>query len=350
MDRRIASRLVLALFTAAALYACFLLFRPYLTPILFASVVAIVFYPLHRRIRVSLRNASASALASTLITILLIVVPLTFLLLAITNEVTGLYQSLAARSAEAGGIMPYFLHASERLNSWAHRRFSLPALDVRGLLLSRLETASAYLLRFSGSLVSNTLALVVNAVIALIVLFFLFRDGERFIARLMEFIPMAPDRTSELQTRITSTVRTNFYSSFVIGTLQGTLTGITFWALGIESPVLWGIVTAFFSLIPFVGTAAVWVPAAVVLLLTGHVVKGLILLGVGAGVIGTVDNIVRPLLVHKGVPLHPILLFFSFLGGVSLLGPLGLFVGPVIVSVTAALLEMFKQDMVSDSK
>lgn len=350
MDRRNTSKLVLAGLTAAAVYVCFLLFKPYVTPVLSASVVAIVFYPLHKSMRKAVHGTTVSALFSTLITVLLSVVPLVFLLLAISNELTGLYQSLAAKSAGAGGIAPYLMQGSERLSSWVTQRFSLPAIDLRSYLLSRLETMSSSLLHFSANLVSNTFALTLNALIALIVLFFLFRDGDRFVSKLMEFVPLDSDRISELQMRVTSTVSTNFYGNFVVGALQGMLAGVSFWALGVDSPVLWGIATAVVSLIPFVGTAIVWAPAAIGLMLTGHVWKGVILLGLGIAVIGTIDNVLRPLIVHKGVRLHPILLFFSFLGGVRLFGVLGLFVGPVIVSVTAALLDMFKQDIVASSR
>src|SRR5215831_9630030 len=118
MEKKKTARIFLAGLTAAAVYLCYLLFRPYLTPILFAWVIAIVFYPLHKQTQRILRSPSGSALASTLLTLLLSVVPLTFLVLAISNELTGLYQSLAARGAGSGGMMPLLLQASERLTSW----------------------------------------------------------------------------------------------------------------------------------------------------------------------------------------------------------------------------------------
>lgn len=345
INERRASKLVIAGLTVAAVYACFLLFRPYVTPVVFALVGVIVFYPLHNWMRRAFRNRTAHALVSTLISLLLTVVPLVFLFVAISNELTGLYKFLAAKSAGVGGIVPYLLQGSQRLSSWASQHFSIPAPDLRGVLLTRIESISSTLLHFSASLVSNIFTLSADALIALLVLFFLFRDGERLLSRIMEALPMDPDRISELQNRITSAVSTNFYGNFVVGALQGTVAGISFWILGIDSPVLWGIVTAVVSVIPFVGTALVWAPAALALLLTGHVWKAIILLGLGMAVIGTVDNIVRPIIVQKGVRVHPILVFFSLLGGVRLFGALGLFVGPVIVSVTAALLQMFKQDI-----
>jgi predicted PurR-regulated permease PerM len=115
--------------------------------------------------------------------------------------------------------------------------------------------------------------------------------------------------------------------------------------LGIDSPLLWGLVTGLFSLVPVIGSAAVWAPAGVVLLLTGHVWKGLILLAWGAGVVSLSDNIVRPLVISERVKLHPLGVFFSLLGGIQVFGVIGLFVGPVILAVASALLDMLRQDL-----
>lgn len=345
MDRKNAANLLLLGMTAAALYVCYLLFRPYLTPIVFASMIAIVFYPLHHHTQRISRSPTLAALISTLATLLLTVVPLTFVLLALSNELTDLYHGLAVRSAESGGVTAYLLRGSERLSAWASRRFSIPGIDLHAMVLNRLETISSSLLHLSASLVGNLFSLVVNSVIAVIVLFFLFRDGERIVSKLTAALPLSEDRASELGNRIQQTVVTNFYSSFAVGGLQGTLTGLSFWALGIDSPVLWGVVTGVCSLVPFVGSATVWVPASIVLMFTGHPIKGIILLGLGIAVIGTVDNIVRPLILHKRVRLHPVLILFSILGGLQLFGVLGLFLGPVILSITAALLLMVEKDV-----
>lgn len=331
--------------TAVAVYLCYLLFRPYLTPILFASVIAIVFYPLHRSVQRKFRNTSIGAIISTLVTLLLTVVPLTFLLLAMSNELSGLYQTLAVRTASAGGMSAYLVHAAEKVTSWAGQYFPIPQLDLRGVLLSQLQSTSASLLRFGASLVSNLFSFAVNGAITLVVLFFLFRDGESAVSRLMATLPLDQQRASELRFRISSSIMANVYGSLAVGALQGTLTGLSFWALGLDSPALWGVATGVLSLVPIFGSALVWVPASIFLLLTGHYVKAAILLGLGVAVIGTVDNVVRPLIIHKSLRLHPILVLFSILGGVQLFGILGLFIGPVILSVTAALLGMLQQDL-----
>jgi len=350
MERKNMSTLLIAGATAVALYVCYLLFRPYLTPILFASVIAIVFYPLHRSVQRKFRNTSVGAIISTLVTLLLTVVPLTFLLLALSNELSGLYQTLAVRTAGAGGLSAYLIHGAERVASWAGKHFPIPPVDLRGVLLNQLQSTSASLLRFGASLVSNLFAFTVNAAITLVVLFFVFRDGESAVSKLMEALPLDPQRASELRSRISSTMMANVYGSLAVGALQGTLTGLSFWALGLGSPALWGVATGILSLVPIFGSGLVWVPASIFLLLTGHYVKAVILLGVGVAVIGTVDNVVRPLIIHKSLRLHPVLVLFSLLGGVQLFGILGLFIGPVILSVTAALLGMLQQDLAAKGK
>ncbi|HMF90075.1 MAG TPA: AI-2E family transporter [Candidatus Angelobacter sp.] len=347
MDKKNAATLLLVGITAGALYLCYLLVRPYAAPILFALVVAIVFYPLHRYSQRAFRNRSGSAILTTLVTLLLTVIPLTFLLIAISSELRGLYQSLAVRSAGEGGVTAYLLHSSERITSWISAHLPIPAVNLRSVLLSRVESASTSLVRLGANLVGNVFSLAANAVIALVVLFFLFRDGENAMAKVMAALPWEQARLTELRTRISSAVTTNVYGGVVVGALQGTLTGLSFWALGIDSPVLWGVVTAVLSLVPMFGSALVWLPASIVLMFTGHVVKGVILLVLGIAVIGTVDNIVRPIIIHKSLRLHPILVLFSILGGVQLFGVLGVLVGPVILSVTAALLAMVQQELSS---
>jgi predicted PurR-regulated permease PerM len=345
MKRRDSATLFLAGVTAVALYLCYLLMRPYATPILFACVIAIIFYPLHRRTQQMVRRRNLSAGISTAATLILTVVPLTFLLVAISHELSDLYQSLVTKSADSGGVFAYLLHGAEKIVSWASRRMGVPSVDLHDILARRLENASAQLVGLGASLVRNAFSFVAKSVIALVILFFLYRDGEKSLAAIMAALPLPEDRMSELRTRVTSTVVANFYGGVAVGALQGTLTGLTFWALGIDSPVLWGVVTGFLSLVPLVGSGLVWGPAAIVLALTGHLGKAAILAGVGMAVIGTVDNIVRPLIIHRSVRLHTVFVLFALLGGVQLFGVLGLFVGPVILSVTAALVTMLHEDL-----
>jgi predicted PurR-regulated permease PerM len=341
--------MVLIGLTAAVLYVCYLLLRPFTTPILFGCVIGIVFYPLHACVKKLFHSASGSAAVSTFLALILTIVPLAFLLVAIGNELNDLYHDLAAKSGGAGGMLTQFLRAIDKLVAWVSKVFPVPAVDVNAMLTARLEAASAALLRAGASIATNLFSFISRSAIALVVVFFAFRDGERAVSEIISALPFDQKRAFELRTRIGSAITTNV-GGVIVGALQGSLAGLSFWALGMNSPVLWGVVTGVFSLVPIFGSAIVWVPASIVLLLTGHFVKAAILLGLGAGLIGTIDNIVRPLIIHKGLRLHPIFVFFSLLGGVQLFGVVGLFVGPVVFSVAAALVLMVREDLIALAK
>jgi predicted PurR-regulated permease PerM len=343
MEKKNYAQLVLIGLTAAILYLCYLILRPFITPILFGCVIGIVFYPIHVYIKRIVGGTNGSAALSTLLTLLLTIVPLTFLVVAISNELAA----LAARSGGATGMLAQLLRSVDGVVSWISKVFHVPAVDLNAMLAARLEGASASFVRLGAGIVGNMFTFISRAAIALVVLFFVFRDGERAASEVMAALPLGEKRVSELRTRISSTITTNVYGGVVIGALQGTLTGVSFWALGLNSPVLWGVVTGVLSLVPIFGSAIVWVPASLVLLLTGHFVKAVILLGLGAGLIGTIDNVVRPLIIHKSLRLHPIFVFFSILGGIQLFGVLGLFVGPVVASVAAALVLMLREDLIA---
>jgi predicted PurR-regulated permease PerM len=346
MEKNNNAQLILMGLTAAVLYVCYLILRPFITPILFGCVIGIVFYPIHAYTRRFVRSTSGSAAISTFLTFLLTIIPLAFLLVAISNELTDLYQGLAAKSGGAGGLLAHLLRGIDRVVSWISKVFHVQTVDLNAMLTARLESASASLVRVGATVVGNLFSFVSRAAIALVVLFFAFRDGERGVSAILAALPLDEKRASELRSRISSTVTTNVYGGVVVGALQGTLAGLSFWVLGISSPVLWGVVTGVFSLVPIFGSAIIWVPASLALLLTGHFVKAAILLGLGAGLIGTIDNIVRPLIIYKNLRLHPIFVFFSLLGGIQLFGVLGLFVGPVVLSVAAALVVMLREDLV----
>jgi predicted PurR-regulated permease PerM len=340
-----ATTVLLTGLTAIFVYLCYLLFRPYAAPILFALVLAIIFHPLHSYSRRLVHSRSAAALISMLLAVVLTAAPMFYLVMAVRHELADLYRMLATKSADAGGVTAYLIQALQRSLAWSASHFPFPQFDVREVVVRRIEIASASLVSVGAGLLRNVLSFVADAVIACFVLFFLFRDGESLLENVSSMMPLGPGRFDELKRRISATVVANFYGGIAVGVAQGGLTALAFWVLGIDSPVLWGLVTAVFSLLPVVGSAAVWVPAAIVLLFTGQFIKALILLAFGTAVIGVADNIVRPWVVSEKVRLHTVYVFFALLGGLQVFGVMGLFLGPVILSVTAALAGMLQEEL-----
>lgn len=344
MERKQATTIIFLLALAAvALYFSYVIARPFLSPIFLAVMIAIVFHPVNARIKARVRRRNTSALISTILVLFVLVIPTVGLGIVVSQEITGLYRLLNERSSEQGGWNPYVMHATESLLAWAGRYIDLSTLDVRGTLLRWLEQISRSLLSRGAQVVSNIISFLVDGVITFFTLFFLFREGASMRERVVEVLPLSAGQVERLFTGISNSIVANVYGCLAVGVAQGTLLSLAFWALGLPSPVLWGLVTALFSLIPIIGSAAVWGPAVIILLIGGHWWKGLILLGWGAGVVGQVDSFVRPYVISERAKLHTLLVFFALLGGVKAFGVMGLFIGPVVLSVTLVVLEMLRE-------
>lgn len=349
MERRVATAIFLLVVAAAALYFCYLVTKPFLGPIFLAVMLAIVFHPLHIRIETRLRRRNTAALLSTILVVLAFLVPAVGLGFVINRETRGLYHLLSERSAAQGGWNPYVMHAMEHVFNWMGRYVDLSQLDLRGTVLRWLEQISRYLLSWGAHVVKNFISFIADAVIAFVTLFFLFREGGSTKERVASLLPLARDQVERLFMGISNSIIANVYGVIAVGASQGVLAALGFWMLGLPSPVLWGVVTALFSLIPIIGSAAVWGPAVVVLAVSGHWGKALILLGWGAGVVGQVDSLVRPYVISERAKLNTLPVFFALLGGVKAFGVIGLFIGPVLLSFTLVVLEMLRETILDHS-
>jgi len=332
-----------------ALYFCYLIAKPFLTPSFLAVMMAIVFHPVHARIQARLPSRNGAALLSTVLVLLALVVPSIALGVVISREIGQLYQLLSQRSAAEGGWNPYAMHAVEGLVAWAGKWVDFETIDIRGNLLRWLEQASRALFSWSTHILSNIVSFLAAAIVTFFTLFFLFREGGAMRAALMRLMPLRTEQVERLFSGIGASIIANVYGCVAVGLAQGFLTSLAFWVLGVPSPVLWGLVTAMFSLIPIIGSAAVWGPAAMILLVSGHWIKALILLAWGAAIVGQIDTLVRPYVISGKAKLHTLLVFFALLGGVHAFGVMGLFIGPVLLSITLVLLQMLQEEDIPDS-
>jgi predicted PurR-regulated permease PerM len=333
-----------------ALYLCYRIAEPFLSPIFAAVALAIVFYPLHARIESVIRRPNVAATLSTTLVMLVVAIPAVFLGMAVTRELGGLYQSLSEKSAAQGGLSPFLMHLMQAPFRLVGRYIDLSQIDVRSTLLQWLDQISRYLVSFGARAVSNILSLILASVVVFFTLFFLFRDGPRIQQRTAAMLPLSQRHATKFVTGISETIMASVYGGIAVGFAQGSLTGLGFWVLGLSSPVVWGLAAALASLVPVVGTGMVWAPAVVVLLIGGHWVKALILAAWGAAVVAQIDAVVRPYVVSGRAKMHNLLIFFALLGGVQAFGIMGIFIGPVVVSVTIAVLDMLQEMNVSSQE
>jgi len=339
----LASTLFLWALAAVALYFCYLIARPLLNPIFLAVVIAIVFHPLYAWLGQRIHHRNLAALISTILVLVGVVVPTVVLGIRVSKEVHGLYQLLNEKSAEQGGWNPYMMHFVDHVTGWAGQHVDLSTLDLRGAAFRSLEQISRSLVSWGARMVSNIISLFAEAAIAFFTLFFLFRDGESIRARIAALVPLKAGQFDRIFTGVSNSLIANVQGCLAVGAAQGTLLSLGFWVLGLPSPILWGLVTGICSLIPIVGSAAVWGPAVIVLFISGHTWKALILLGWSAALVAHIDNVVRPYVISERAKMHPLLVFFALLGGVSAFGVMGLFMGPLVLSATLVVLEMLRE-------
>jgi len=340
--RRQAALMCLLGLAVITLYLCYIIAKPFLGPVMIAIMLAIVFHPLHSKIHIFFRSPSAAAAVSTIFVLLIVTVPITLLGISVSSELRAVVQSLRDHTGSQGGLSPYLTRLGESLVKRLGTYVDLSQFDPQTALLRWAEQASRYLLSIGGAAVKNLLSFALDTVVILVSLFFFFREGRSICHGLTARLPLNPDQTERLFTGISETMIANLHGGLAVGAAQGILTGLSFWILGLSAPILWALVTGLASLVPVVGSALVWGPATILLILKGHWVKALILFIWGAAVVGQVDVVVRPYVVSARVKVHTLLIFFALLGGVEAFGIVGIFVGPVILSVALAVLDILK--------
>lgn len=344
MSHNRAGSVFLLCLTLIALYGCYLLVAPFFKPILFASVVATLSYPLHSKIRLRVRNQTVAALLSTLVIILLIGVASALLARALASGVHEIYDSLGASGNGRERLGLYLVGLSERAVIFVGRYLPISSPDLRTAAMNQVQKGATLLVSSTAGLVGGIGSAVGNALISFFILFFFFRDGRNILRRGYVLLPLRVDQVRRLYGRIKETLQAIVYGSIAMSALQGVLTGIAFWVLGLSSPILWAIVTALCALLPVIGTALVLAPAISMLLFSGHWIKALILLVWGLAVVHPIDNVVRPYLIGERTKLSTLFVFFAILGGLRAFGAIGVFIGPIILAATLALVDFLREE------
>jgi len=342
-DKRLAFGFLLLL-TAGALYLSYLIARPFLGAIITATLLAVAVYPLFTLLLRAVRNRSAAALLTTVAVLGMLLVPAVFLVNTLAVETKALYGWLNQQSAGDAGWGEYFARVTDRPFAWIEGKTGVSREQLRSTALDRLQDASAELLNWAKSLVLNITSTIGEIFAMLFALFFLLRDGEAILRRLGSLLPLQPQRYQQLLKTIFDSIIANFYGVLAVALAQGGLGALGYWIAGLPNLMLWTVMTALLSTVPLVGATLVWGTGAIYLGATGHWGMALFMVIYGAGVISMADNVLRPLILSGRVKLNTLLIFFSLLGGVEAFGVIGLFLGPIVVSVAMALLTILAEE------
>jgi predicted PurR-regulated permease PerM len=346
MNNKRTTIIFLSVLLAVVLALAFVITQSFLRPIAFAIILAVVFYPLHERLlRWNKGRAVSSALLSTLLLILLFAVPSFIIAVLAANEALSAAHYLGRRSAAEGGFASLVTTLADRPLHYVGHWIDLSKYDFNAMISANAQKVSVWLVGFGANVLSGVARFIVDALITFVVVFFLFRDGAQWAYRAGMVLPLSPEQVARLYRNISDTIIANVYGILSVGVAQGLLTGIAMRIVGMESSLLLGVAAGFASIIPVVGSALIWAPFAIYLLVTGAIWKGVFLFAWGVLVVSAIDNVIRPWVVGGRVELHPLVLVFFILGGVEAFGFLGLFLGPVIASVLAALFDILREEL-----
>jgi predicted PurR-regulated permease PerM len=317
-------------------YLTYLVLGPFLATLGWAAIFGILLHGPQAALATRI-GPTRAALATTFLTGIAIVVPAVMLVSAVVSE----GGQAAAYLQQMSQSVP---RQVEHVWEWARGRspIALPA-DPTQLLTEGARRVLAFLVPRAGAAVADFFATLANLAAMLFALFFMLRDGDAMSRQLRALLPLPEPQADRLLRDTRDLVIASVGAGLLVAAAQGAIGGVALWLLGFGAPVLWGVAMAFCSLIPIVGSALVWLPAALWLLVSGETARGVILLLVGVFGISMADNILRPLLLSGRTAVSGLVVFFGLLGGVAAFGFIGLVIGPIVLVTTGSLLELLSR-------
>ncbi|WP_035588194.1 AI-2E family transporter [Hippea jasoniae] len=328
---------IIAFFLFLATIAFFAIMLPFWKSIVWGITIAIVFYPLFEKAQKIFKNKNISSIVIIFVVLVIIAMPITLAVYIMVNETEKFLENI-------GQIKLAFSTIVAKIHSISKLKILTPYLDkLDQALFSVLQNTGVLITKNVGIIFSQTYNIVANFIFSFIIAFYLIRDNEKFLNYISSMID---DKESFY--RILKSIRDSINATVLGGVLtafiQGIVGAVGFLIVGLNAFFMWMFLIALFSFVPLVGTAIIWVPAAVYLFIDGHILKGIFLSIWGVVAIGMVDNYIRPIIISSKINIHPMILFFGILGSIIVFGPIGIIVGPVIISVADVLVKTYVEN------
>ena len=320
------------------------LLNDFLMPLFWATTFAVLFFPIFKAIKRRLKEKAAlSSLLTILLIILIVIIPAFFVGLAVSKQLTSFYNQYVADGVSIREATKYVENNLPGIINFLER-YGINIDNIKNSISGAVVSSGQYLATRAFGIGGNVAKFFLLFFITFYLLFFFLKDGEKLIETIIRVLPLGDEREKLLLSKFAEVSKATIKSTFVVGIIQGTLGGIAFWMLGIDGAVLWGVIMTILSILPAVGSGLVWAPAAVVLILSGSWIKGVILLIIGSFIIGLVDNFLRPILVGRDTKMPDYLILLSTLGGLTLFGISGFVIGPIIASLFLTVWQIFMND------
>ncbi len=316
-------------------YLVYLIFEPFLVALAWAAVLVVFSYPAYTRLA-RRWGPTAAAAASTAGVTLILIVPTLLVMAAFVREGVD-----AAHSIQLGMASGHFGWINDL---WTRIQLKFPdanPTDLATLLHRYAEQAAGYLASQLGTVLRHTAVFLFHLSVAILAMFYLFRDGDSIVLRLHEVLPFEEAHRERMLREGRDLIIVSVTSSLAAAAAHGVLGGLAFTLTGISSPIFWGVMMGFFSLVPVVGSAVIWIPAAIGLMIGGHLGRGILLAIICGVIVSVVDNVIRPWLISGRAEMGGLVIFISILGGIAVFGMLGVVLGPIVVATAASLLDLY---------
>lgn len=350
MDRKVFFSLVAFAALLGYLYLVFTVLGPFLRSLAWAIIIGLATFPLYRRLRSRLGHRPLlSAAVMTPAVMLIFVLPVVILILMMTQEVAEIYHLLQQEVTDAGPLsldrlqeVPLVRDLAERLQPYLEQF----GLSFREAVQMGTGKVMRFLLDYSSSMVRNSLAFTVKVILMVMALFYIYKDGELLLERFWSVVPIPDENRTVVVGTVKRVLSAVIYGVFLTCLVQGLLAGIGYWLFDLPSPLLFSALTAVAAIIPFVGTALVWVPAVGYLLLEGEVSRGLFLFLWCFILVVPADNLIRPFFISGKGQLSLLVVALGLLGGLAAFGFVGIIIGPLVLSLFRAFLELYRGQLV----
>lgn len=322
-------------------YLTYQIMSPFLTAIIWAIVLSIVFYPLYAFISRYLKIKSIASLITILLILVLIIAPFTYLTYTLVDELQVVAARLNENRLDSVHEVIHRFHAS-RFFQAIGSFMGVDELASEDVMMENIKNIGKALVSQLPMGISNVLSAGVNFIFMIFTTFVLFRDGPAVLSKTKDYMPFKDHQKERLTSQIQDIVVSTVYGGVLVAIIQGIFGGIAFFLLGIASPVLWGVAMSIMSFVPILGTFIIWGPTSAYLVMQGNYMKGVGLFLFGILVISMVDNVLKPLIIGSRTKMPTIVILFSVLGGIKLFGILGLVMGPLITAIFISIFDIFR--------
>ena len=316
-------------------YLAYRIFEPFFSPLLWAAILAVLTYPLYERISKRL-GRNRGALITTVGVTLILIVPMISVLSAFVGQAVD-----AVHAVRLGVELGRYTWVNRLWDGLQSRFPRLIPSDLGEAVHNYAEQAASYAAARAGEILRNTAILLMDTTFTVLAMFYFYRDGAEIVKRIRDGLPFEEEQRIRVVKETHSLIFATVLSTLAAAAVHGVIGAAAFAATGIKSPVFWGVLMGFFSFIPLIGTALIWVPLSLSLMLGGHLAAGIVLAAICSVVIGTIDNVVRPLMISGRAEMSTLLIFIGVLGGIEAFGLLGVVLGPVIIAIAATLLHVY---------